>query len=212
MPHQAPRAVADSNAAEDESGQLGGLLAAAMSPGKSDVERSLEAREDEYQPSNVRNRIVPALLLSIGVTASYAVWWAMSATALGAIMGATVNLLVQTVIYVPLGFAAALLVVTLFGVEFDAFKLTLFKLAAVCLGVLALMDGVYLAMIVHYFDFDFRCMLIGFVVQLAAAALPIWYLFELDFHETILMALILTLPRVLLLFLLANTINQLWLR
>jgi hypothetical protein len=213
MPTEEPTPVAaapKTPASADKELPLGGLLATAISGSKSAVVKALEERVDEYQPSKARNQFVPMGMLLVGIPASYVLWFMLGRSVLGPIIGASANQIAQLGLYLPLGFSTVLLTTRLFGVEFDELKLTLFKLAALTLGAMAVADGLYL-WIILYAEFDFRSMLIGFVIELAICALPVWYLFELEFNETILFSLVMAMPRVLLLYLLSQTIHDIWL-
>jgi hypothetical protein len=208
MPAEAPEAPTQPVTEEPE--PLGGLLAAAMSESKSTVVRSLESRADEKQPSPWRNRIAPVSLLILGIPIAYVIWGVAGSQVWPSMAAASINLAVQAVVYVPLGLLALLVTAQLMGVDFEDVRVTTFKLAAISLGALGILDGVFLHLLIMW-EFDFRSMVVALMLYTAVCGVVVWFLFELDFYETLLATFIMIFPRVGIFYFATWAWHEMWL-
>jgi len=184
--------------------KLGGLLAEAMSRAPSIVEEALANREDEVQPSILKDRYAPIALAAIGLAGTFAFWIILGRSGglslTGQLLSAFLIEMSQVLIYLPLGVYSAFFIARLMGTTFDDVPTTAIKLGGILMGAGALADCAFLgALIQSEFD-EFRVFFTGFALYMIPFALLLWWLFSTDMQETMIFVLLLTLPRMLMVF------------
>lgn len=198
-PAPVPAAAADPTS-------LGGLYAQAMGGGTTAVQRALEEREDEIQPSIWREKVVPVVVIIFGVIAQYGSWLVLThyepkVTMGEAMAGATVQLLLQIILYLPIAVGSTFAAANMMQLGFGELWSTILKLAAILIFPIAFVDVIFFSVLVGQ-EFDFRVMLIGVALYLILASPLVWLLFETDLNETVILAGVFMAPRFVAVFLL----------
>lgn len=162
---------------------------------KSAVERALEAREDEVQPSRARDLYLPLVLLPVGAVLSAVIWSRVMGTVGEGLTVYAVVVGLQLFVFLPLMFASVVTVAKWFELALGTLGGVLLKVAALTLGAAAICDPLFTAVLM-WSDFDWQCVVAGYGFYLVIVGLPTLYLFEMGIPEAALTALLVFLPRI----------------
>ena len=173
------------------------------------VTDALAAREDETQPSRFLDLYLPVGLLVVGSVLGTTLCPRFVAKTVQPLPYILISLGLQTLVFLPVAFLAAVVTARLLDVSFGPLGTVALKLVAVTHGSGALADGTFFAMTVLMGN-DWHTPLVGFVPYLIACGLPLALLFGLSVGETALMVGIMYLARFLTVLLLGMTVPHLF--
>lgn len=175
------------------------MLAAALTAKPSKVAEALINREDELQLSPWKEKYIPASIAIIGVMAQVILWIVFSGPTRHAAIGATLMLLGEIVILMPIAVGAVFLTARVMNIGFGPMVPALLKVAAIAIGTGGVADILFFKMMLSV-DFDYVILLVAFVLQLILLGLPMLALFELELMDMAMIVSIVVLPRIVILF------------
>lgn len=163
--------------------------------GKSAVERALEAREDEAQPSRLRDLVVPVIVLPVGACVAFGIWMGLTGPPAHGFYAYGAAAAAEAFVFLPAAVLALVLVASWMDVAFGRLSTVLLKAGALTLGPAAIADALTVAILVGT-DFDWSSVIAAFGMY-AVLLIPLtMYLFEVAIYEAALWTLMVFLPRI----------------
>lgn len=173
-------------------------LAAALSARPSAVAQALESREDEYQPSPLKEQYLPAAIAIGGTLAMVLLWFIFATSTKQALMGAG-GMFVAQVLLMPIAVGAVILIARVMNISLGPTLPSLVKLAAIAIGSGGVADILFFKMMLSV-EFDYQMLLVAFVLHMILLGLPVLVLLELELGEMVAIVAIIVVPRIAILY------------
>ena len=187
------------------------MLAKALGRPPSAVERALEQRVDEVPPSRFLDRDLPVALIMGGLVATFAGWFYLSTayelSLWKAMLLAVATLLLHVFVYIPAAVGSICFVARVMDIAFGELQRALLKLTGIMIGPSAIADILFVAVLI-YSDFDERVVVIAFCLYVVFYGLPLKVLFALDLYDMVALVLLMSIPRSILVLVLALPIRN----